>query len=81
MDWIIGSMVVVALIAIAILMYKYLDGGFSYVDTIESQRRYEVTKTSYIGLGTSSVDFILRIVIKRHYANGKIKFITKEVKT
>ncbi len=80
MDWIIGCIVFVVLTILAIFMLKYLNGGFSYVDTVESQRRYEVTKTNQFGFGSPSVDFIIRVVIRRHYSNGRIKFITREIK-
>jgi len=67
------AVVVVMLVAWACGLFNS-----SYGDMVYSTKRYHVTKTYMSGV-THEYE-VERIVIKRIYANGKIKFIEKEVK-
>jgi len=64
-------------IIVAFFMLRYLDGSYSYKDTIYSTNRYQYRAENFMGTSSYYVD---RIVIKRRYHSGKIKFIEKEVK-
>ncbi len=65
------------ILIVAVLLLKYLNGDFSYIDSIYSEQKYTRTRENL--MGWERVDSVKRIVIKRHYGNGRIKFITKEV--
>ena len=75
------KMFIVIIFSVAIvLLISWVCGVFSggYRDMVYSSKRYHVTKKSLNG-ATREYE-IERIVIKRFYDSGKIKFIEKEVK-
>lgn len=76
--WIIATAIV--LIPLSILSVMYLEGQFSYKDEIYSSKKYKVTENNHLFGITTTEQYVERIVIKRTYDSGKIKFITKEVK-
>ena len=63
-------------LAIGIPLLMYLNGNFTYDDSIYSKRRYKKEETNYMG---TNVYYIEKIVIERRYYSGKIKYITREV--
>jgi len=66
------------IIVIGVLLLKYLDGDFTYTDTIIEKNKYTRTVTnSFVAGGTS--EQVYSIIIERQYHSGKIKFITKEI--
>jgi hypothetical protein len=69
----------IILICLGIFMLMYLDGYFKYEETIIEKNKYKRTTVNpFISAGTE--EYIYRIIIKREYLNGRIKFITKEIK-
>jgi len=70
----------------ALFILAYLNGNFTYTDEIYSTERYQkIRQTKHIStgkhIGDISYDGVVeRIVIKRTYVSGRIKFIEKEVK-
>ncbi|MEN9446563.1 MAG: hypothetical protein RL728_1075 [Bacteroidota bacterium] len=77
--WIIPTATVLIPLSILIIMI-YLAGQFSYKDEIYSSKKYKVTENNHLFGITTTEQYVERIVIKRTYDSGKIKFITKEVK-
>lgn len=72
----IGIITLVFPIAVAII--RYIDGDFTYKDTIIEKNKCTRTATnSFVAGGTS--EQVYRILIERKYDSGRIKFITKEI--
>jgi hypothetical protein len=71
----LGFIFIVFLLGFFLL--RYLNGSYTYEDTIYSTNRYQCRAENFMGTNSYYVD---RIVIKRKYHSGKIKFIEKEVK-
>jgi hypothetical protein len=70
--------VLIILICLGIFMLMYLDGYFKYEETIIEKNKYKrTTANHFTGAGTEQ--YVYRIIIKRKYLNGRIKFITKEI--
>jgi hypothetical protein len=76
---IVWTTTTIALILLSILMLMYLSGRFSYKDEIYSSKKYKLTGSNY-HFGTTTEQYVERIIIKRIYLSGRIKFITKEVR-
>lgn len=67
-----------AFIVIFVLLLKYIDGDFTYTDTVIEKNKYTRTfANSFVAGGTSEQFY--RIIIERRYLSGKIEFITKEL--
>lgn len=73
-----GVSIVITLIVLIYLGIRYLEGDLSYKDEIYSARRYKRTRERSFG---TVEDYIGIIVIKRTFESGRIKFITREVKS
>lgn len=72
----IGIIALVFTIAVAII--RYIDGDFSYKDTIIEKNKYTRTVTnSFVSGGTS--EQVYRILIERRYESGRIKFFIQEI--
>lgn len=72
----IGAIIGISLL-IGLLVLKYLDGSFTYKDEVYSENDYTRTVTNAVGGGKKCE--VRKIVIKRTYESGKIKFIEQVV--
>ena len=62
-------------LTIGIPLLMYLNGNFTYTDTVISEREYRKETANFMG---REVNHIRRVVIERRYDSGKIKHITRE---
>lgn len=58
---------------------NYLDGNYTILsETIESKEKYDVKEYCFLREREVCIGKVLRIVKKRTYQSGKIKFITQQ---
>lgn len=69
-------LLMIPILIIAFLIFKYLNGDFSYNDIIVSENKYKRIRSNMIGL--SHEDYVMRVVIKRIYGNGKVTYRTEQ---
>jgi hypothetical protein len=75
----IGLFIFLGVIAIiGVVIALYLNGNFSYTDYVEEKRDYKQTIERWDG--STKVDYIRRITIRRVWDSGKVRYHTKEIK-